>query len=48
MNWKIGIDIYTLLILCIKKITNENLVKALVFPEVMYGCKSWTMNKAEH
>ena len=26
MNWEIGIDIYTLLILCIKYITNENLL----------------------
>ena len=26
MNWEIGIDIYTLLILCIKQITNENLL----------------------
>ena len=25
MNWEIGIDIYTLLILCIKQITNENI-----------------------
>ena len=24
------------------------LVKALVFPVVMYGCKSWTIKKAEH
>ena len=24
------------------------LVKAMVFPVVMYGCKSWTMKKAEH
>ena len=23
------------------------LVKAMVFPVVMYGCKSWTINKAE-
>ena len=23
-------------------------VKAMVFPEVMYGCKSWTIKKAEH
>ena len=23
-------------------------VKALVFPVVMYGCKSWTIKKAEH
>ena len=26
MNWEIKIDIYTLLILCIKYITNENLL----------------------
>ena len=25
-----------------------HLVKAIVFPVVMYGCKSWTMKKAEH
>ena len=24
------------------------LVKAMVFPVVMYGCKRWTMKKAEH
>ena len=24
-----------------------HLVKAMVFPEVMYGCKSWTIKKAE-
>ena len=24
------------------------LVKAMVFPVVMYGCKSWTIKKAEH
>ena len=27
---------------------NVRLVKALVFPVVMYGCESWTMKKAEH
>ena len=26
MNWEIGIDIYTLLILCIRQITHENLL----------------------
>ena len=26
MNWEIGIDIYKLLILCIKQITNENVL----------------------
>ena len=24
------------------------LVKAIIFPEVMYGCESWTIKKAEH
>ena len=28
--------------------TNVRLVKAMVFPVVMYGCESWTINKAEH
>ena len=27
--------------------TKVNLVKAMVFPVVMYGCESWTMKKAE-
>ena len=27
--------------------TKVHLVKALVFPAVMYGCKSWTVKKAE-
>ena len=28
--------------------TNVSLVKAMVFPVVMYGCESWTIKKAEH
>ena len=28
--------------------TKVCLVKAVVFPVVMYGCKSWTVKKAEH
>ena len=28
--------------------TNVCLVKAVVFPVVMYGCESWTIKKAEH
>ena len=28
--------------------TNVHLVKAMVFPVVMYGCESWTTKKAEH
>ena len=38
---------------CIKKqrhtlLTNVRVVKAMVFPVVMYGCESWTIKKAEH
>ena len=28
--------------------TKVRLVKAMVFPVVMYGCESWTIDKAEH
>ena len=28
--------------------TKVRLVKAMVFPIVVYGCESWTINKAEH
>ena len=28
--------------------TNLHLVKAMVFPVVMYGCEGWTIKKAEH
>ena len=28
--------------------TKVHLVKAMVFPVVMYGCESWTIEKAEH
>ena len=28
--------------------TKVHLVKAVVFPVVMYGCESWTVKKAEH
>ena len=28
--------------------TKVHLVKAMVFPVVMYGCQSWTIKKAEH
>ena len=38
--WVIPMDI-TLL-------TKVRLVKAMVFPVVMYGCESWTIKKAEH
>ena len=29
-------------------LTKVHLVKAMVFPAVMYGCESWTIKKAEH
>ena len=36
---------------CIKKqahyLCQQSLVKAMLFPEVMYGCESWTIKKAE-
>ena len=28
--------------------TNVSLVKAMIFPVVLYGCESWTIKKAEH
>ena len=28
-------------------LTNVHLLKAMVFPVVMYGCESWTIKKAE-
>ena len=28
--------------------TKVHLVKAMVFPVVMYGCESWTIKNAEH
>ena len=28
--------------------TKVHLVKAMVFPVVIYGCESWTVKKAEH
>ena len=28
--------------------TNAHLVKAVVFPVIMYRCESWTVKKAEH
>ena len=29
-------------------LTKVHLVKAMVFPGVMYGCKTWTIKKSEH
>ena len=27
--------------------TKDHIVKVIIFPVVMYGCESWTINKAE-
>ena len=32
----------------INLLTKVHLVKAMVFPVVMYGCESWTIEKVEH
>ena len=29
-------------------LTKVHLVKAMVFPVIMYGCESWTVKEAEH
>ena len=29
-------------------LTKVHVVKAMIFPVVMYGCESWTIKKAEH
>ena len=29
-------------------LTKVHLVKAMIFPEVMYRCESWTIKEAEH
>ena len=29
-------------------LSNVQLVKAMVFPVVVYGCETWTIKKAEH
>ena len=32
----------------ISMLTKFRLVKAMVFPVIVYGCESWTIKKAEH
>ena len=49
LGWKVMINLHS--ILKSRDITlpsKEHLVKAVVFPVVMYGCESWTLKKAEH
>ena len=42
----INLDIYSKADIALS--TKVHLVKAMVFPVVVYGCKSWTVKKAEH
>ena len=47
-NEQINKDIKSILSRDITLPTKVCLVKAMVFPVVMYGCESWTIKKAEH
>ena len=42
-----AITLHTLLYFFITLPTVVHLVKAMIFPVVMYGCESWTVKKAE-
>ena len=42
------LTLYSRSLLFIYLPTKVHLVKAMVFPVVMYGCESWTLKKAEH
>ena len=56
VNGECGYEMKRYLLLGRKAMTNRDItlpanvciVKAMVFPVVMYGCKSWTIKKAEH
>ena len=43
-----SVVVLTEFVLLITLPTKVRLVKAMVFPVVMYGCESWTAKKAEH
>ena len=45
VNWKLDSILKSRDIILLTKV---RLVKAMVFPVVMYGCESWTVKKAEH
>ena len=48
MSYGNGRKVMTNLDSIFKRPTKVRLVKAMVFPVVMYGCESWTVKKAEH
>ena len=48
LGWKVMTNLYSILkSRDINLPTKVHLVKAMVFPIVMYGCESWTVKKAE-
>ena len=49
LGWKVMTNLDSILKnRSITLLTKVHLVKAMVFPLVMYGCESWTVKKAEH
>ena len=49
LGWKVMTNLGSILkFRAITLLTKVHLVKAMVFPVVMYGCESWTIKKAEH
>ena len=49
LGWKVMSNLYSIFkSRAITLPTKVRLVKAMVFPVVMYGCESWTVKKAEH
>ena len=49
LGWKVMINLDSIFkSIDITLPTKVHLIKAMVFPVVMYGCKSWTMKKVEH
>ena len=45
---KVMTNLDSILKFCVTLSTKVHLVKAMVFPVVMYGCESWIVMKAEH
>ena len=48
LGWKVMTNLDSIKSKDITLSTKVHLVKAMVFPVVMYGCESWTIKKAEH
>jgi len=47
MQWKMVLFLEFLFLIFCFSCKNVRLVKAMVFPVVMYGCESWTVKKAD-